>query len=48
MLDQLKGNKADYYCDYYGFQHELPAKYPHLLNDACYFMIRCFFKLDFI
>ena len=46
MFNQLKDNKTYYYCDYYGFQHESPAKHSHLFNRAFHFMILYFFKLD--
>ncbi len=48
MFNQLKDNKTYYYCDYYGFHDESPAKNSHLFNKACYFMIPYFFKFDFI
>ena len=34
MFNQLKDNKTYYYCDYYGFQHESPAKHSHLFNNS--------------
>ena len=46
MFNQLEDNNAYYYCDYYGFQHESPTKYSHLLNNTFYFMVMYFFKLD--
>ena len=46
MFNQLKDNKTYYYCDYYGFQHESPAKHSHLFNNSLYFMIMYLFKLD--
>lgn len=46
MFNQLKDNKTYYYCDYYGFQHESPAKHSHFFNSAFHFMILYFFKLD--
>jgi len=46
MFNQLKDNKTYYYCDYYGFQHESPAKHSHLFNGTFHFMILYFFKLD--
>jgi len=45
MFNQLKDNKT-YYYDYYGFQHESPAKHSHLFNNTFHFMILYFFKLD--
>ena len=46
MFNQLKDNKTYYYCDYYGFHHESPAKHSHLFNSAFHFMIPYFLKLD--
>jgi len=48
MLNQFKNDETDYCCDNNGFQHEFPTNYPHLLNNAYYFMIPYFLKLDFI
>ena len=46
MFNQLKDNKTYNYYDYYGFQHESPAKHSHLFNNTFHFMILYFFKLD--